>query len=500
MSPEPSNIAAGGHLVARQPATHNATRVRVTPTPNLAFILTATIAVLLLLVDTSHAAAETQIVVCSLIVIGLVMTGINRARNEQGRLDAFHPLVAPMIYVAFSFLAPTWWYFVMGEPVGLLGTTIPIAQETPTLLAIGVIGFSAGACLRFPPRTSAPVHKISPEPEWLVILGRACVLGLITLEAVNAASGRVLSRGVGQVEVAAHSTISALLVTTLSALVGPVAIGGVTLILMGHRITRQRHVLAHFDWVMVFAMILLIGATGSRGQALSVMILIALAYTQRSTRLTPLMAAAFVMLLFSLAVLQYRNAARDLSTPESASGILLGDMSVAAFTVGATAAQVPAAQGFASGRTVESAMIRQLPGPLARTLFGPPRDAGTQEFRNLIHLTNPNQGVGFSLPAEGYLNYGRAGILGFMCILGGFCAWAYARLNFASGRAVGVLYPIIMAGLPLGLRSDVLGATKSILYPMVIIWLALLVARRRAANGGTGASRLGRRSPVSGTP
>jgi hypothetical protein len=189
-----------------------------------------------------------------------------------------------------------------------------------------------------------------------------------------------------------------------------------------------------------------------------------------------------VMGMFGVGVLEYRTAARGAQSTDSASDILLGDMTVAAFTVGATAAAVPSDMPYQNGRTLGAAALRQLPSPIAIPLFGPAHDTGTWKFREIIGLSNPNFGVGFSLPADGYLNFGRVGVFGICGLLGMLFAWAYPRLDFASGRPLGLFYPVLVASLPFGLRSDALGTTKNLLYAMIV--LAVIMVASRASTPG----------------
>ena len=63
-----------------------------------------------------------------------------------------------------------------------------------------------------------------------------------------------------------------------------------------------------------------------------------------------------------------------------------------------------------------AAFERQLPSPIAIPLFGPPDDTAARRFRALVGFNNPNQGIGYSIPAEGYLNFGRFGVFG-ICLL-----------------------------------------------------------------------------------
>jgi hypothetical protein len=132
---------------------------------------------------------------------------------------------------------------------------------------------------------------------------------------------------------------------------------------------------------------------------------------------------------------------------------------------------------------------------MADALFGPPNDTAALQFRQIVGFNNPNNGIGYSIPAEGYLNFGRGGVFLLCAMLGLAFAWAYSRMDLVGGRTSGLVYPVLVAVLPFGLRSDSLGLTKSVLYAAIIIQAVLIAARqpseaRRAARGfGRVASR-----------
>jgi hypothetical protein len=243
-------------------------------------------------------------------------------------------------------------------------------------------------------------------------------------------------------------------------------------------LAKRERMLARFDWVLIGALILLIGLRGSRGNAIALLLVLTLAHVQRRGKVFAVAVGAIVMAVFGVVVLQYRSAAAGHATNASAADILIGDMTVAGFSTGATAEVVPHDVGYAHGATLVAALERQLPSPIAIPLFGPPNDTAARRFRNLVGFDNPNQGIGYSIPAEGYLNFGRVGVFGLCLGLGLAFAWAYARFDFDTARTTRLLYPVLVAVLPFGLRSDSLGLIKSVLYAAILIQVALVVARK----------------------
>jgi hypothetical protein len=296
----------------------------------------------------------------------------------------------------------------------------------------------------------------------------------MVLAAQAAAGGAVYTRGIGQITATSSKG--------LDAVTGPVALTAVIMILAAHRTAGRSRLMSWVDWGLIGTFIALTGLTGSRAGPISLLVLLTLAHTHRGGGVRAVVVSLVVMGMFGVGVLEYRTAARGAQSTDSASDILLGDMTVAAFTVGATAAAVPSDMPYQNGRTLGAAALRQLPSPIAIPLFGPAHDTGTWKFREIIGLSNPNFGVGFSLPADGYLNFGRVGVFGICGLLGMLFAWAYPRLDFASGRPLGLFYPVLVASLPFGLRSDALGTTKNLLYAMIV--LAVIMVASRASTPG----------------
>jgi hypothetical protein len=138
---------------------------------------------------------------------------------------------------------------------------------------------------------------------------------------------------------------------------------------------------------------------------------------------------------------------------------------------------VPSQVDFYWGSTYLEALKYMLPGPISRALFGDPTGTGVFAYRDLIDFHYPNQGFGFAVPTEAYLNFGFPGVAIVALGLGVLYAWAHAMaLRNRYGISM-LLYPLLVSYLAFGLRSDALNQLKNILYPLIICVLALALER-----------------------
>lgn len=77
--------------------------------------------------------------------IAAAIIGIRRSR-KSGKLDPFHPLVFPAIYVGVATLGPALWIWGTGDSLGYIGREF-LSPRTPLLLTLGVAGFIIGAAI-----------------------------------------------------------------------------------------------------------------------------------------------------------------------------------------------------------------------------------------------------------------------------------------------------------------------------------------------------------------
>lgn len=411
----------------------------------------------------------TLIYLMTILTLGLVGAGTLRVHSQRGRADIFHPMVIPVGYVAFSFLAPVFYSLVTDSAVGSLRQDFARSPETVGLLCLGIIGFAIGAWVPF----KTPYREVELRPvsgEVVLLAGRLSLLFPVVLATEGVVSFSVVSRGLDQTTRSTADSVGVL--AGLLTLLGPV------LILSGRRIINTRHLLGWPDVVVLGVLIVLLGATGARGDVIGIFLTVLVFYVWRGGRqfgsaLVVLASAA----VFAVAIGRYRALAAGGSTDGvSALQSLLGDMAVAASTTGSTAALVPQAAPFEMGSTIWAGLLRQVPGPVINSVMGAPDDTGTFRYRDLVGFSNPNQGLGFSIPAEGYLNFGAFGVFVLCLLFGLLAAWGYSRSRLVPSKAVHVFYPLLLANLPFALRSDILGITKGLLYPVIMTGIVFAVA------------------------
>lgn len=415
-------------------------------------------------IDTAYALGMATAAAAVVVTVGLAWS-----RQVLGRVDLFFPLVFPVLYVAVAFLAPLWVVTVTGERLGPL--TPSIADErTGGLMILGLTGFVAG-CLFGRPGVRRAGSPLAVDVGVLRIAGRGLLLLAGVLGVLAWAGGAVRTRGLDQV---AYGTDDVLRVTLdLASLTG-------VLLVLAASAYRSRALLAPVDIVLVLVVLVAQGASGRRGASVAVLLCILLVFASRRGRSVRAALGLVAVAAFAVVVLTYRNAATGKPAPTSAVRAVLSDLAAITYTTGATASLVPDVAPHAQGSTMVAAVLRLLPSPIINPLIGPATDTGSRRFRSLASISNPDLGVGYSITADGYLNFGAAGLL-MLCVALGFAlSWAYARFDLLNGRATGLLYAILLASLPILVRSDTLGFLKRWIYPAAIVWGVLVVSRSYA--------------------
>ena len=219
---------------------------------------------------------------------------------------------------------------------------------------------------------------------------------------------------------------------------------------------------------------------GSRAELLAPIVIILWGYGQRGTLriLHTSLLVVVVLLLFN-----YVGSNRALQAePNGFNAITRALLDTSSpYTITARVWEiVPKRADFYMGVTYLDSIKMLLPGPVSRNVFYESAETGSFAFRDLINFHDPNQGFGFSLPSEAYMNFGIAGVVAVSLLVGSLFGLFYKRSRVpVRGRASDYFYAILLSSLPYGLRSDALGQLKMTLYPLLILSLVLLLTRRR---------------------
>jgi len=202
----------------------------------------------------------------------------------------------------------------------------------------------------------------------------------------------------------------------------------------------------------------------------------------RKIRLTTIIVGVVLVAYLAQGISEYRsNPTARLGTKQNTLAVnTIEPLDTPAWITAQVAAQVPGKVPYQHGRTYLDATVRLLPGPIARAVFGSPTGTGAFFFKNdILHDTSTNQGYSFSFPSEAYLNFGPAGAFLVAVLLGLLLGWAWRRYPERPTRTNDLLYPILIATLPYGWRSDFLTQAKDVIYPLIILWGLFAVCSRR---------------------
>lgn len=192
--------------------------------------------------------------------------------------------------------------------------------------------------------------------------------------------------------------------------------------------------------------------------------------------------AATVVMFFAVARLRA-------ATAESLIERTMADISSPYLVTDWLTRYVPDPTGYLMGETYAATIPMLLPGPIARMLSGGDIGTGAYRFREVVGFHDPNQGFGFAMPAEAYLNFGMPGVFVIMALAAALIAFAHRRWVGWEMAEMGVLYALAIGAMPFGLRADALAQMKAIVFPMAIVGL-IIVMERRAATRVAARSRL----------
>jgi O-antigen polysaccharide polymerase Wzy len=395
----------------------------------------------------------------------------------------FHPLSLPFATLAVMSLGAALWVYFTHEAVGLLydpgygpviASTLAVAVSVTAgeALTLVVVGYIVGAGAAF--ALTKQANSTVVEQRWPMFRYRdmrRAGLTLMVLGAVSQLAVVALTRGstygANQVHYGLASILSNSAATALF-------VGLILVTLTASHTTkprRLRNLLRGSEWAALSLYISAVALTGDRAGLIAPIVYLAWIYSTQ-VRVIPLkwiVAGVLLALVCGTVIANYRQG--DGLSPGSPKVVIqnaVGDVSSSAWLTEQTVIYVPFTDGYMHGSTYLAAVESQLPGPVARAVGAPTRTASAV-FRNIIGFADPNQGFAESYPSEAYLNFGLVGCLGAGIFLGALMGWAWRKRRMTATRPRDLLYPVLLAGLVYGLRSDALTQIKDVLYPMLAL-------------------------------
>ncbi len=390
------------------------------------------------------------------------------------RGDWFHPAAFPLLYVATCASLPIAYVIAFSEP--LANPTIQSFDITPRLIAVfalTVVALAAGiaAGIRLP-RLPRLTRERRVEFRHVLYAGRAVLLVALGSRLFTVITTYGLPYGTGSVTFG--------LTGALQAIAGVALLAGTVVVVLAN-VRLRRRTLAFPDLALLGSFAFATLLAGSRGELLAPALFVLFAHHTyvRKVGFAPLATAAIVLLVVFQGVSGARAGQGFLADPRLGVERTLGSIATPIQVQSLVMQRVPSRQGYLGGSTYVASAVRQVPGPIANAALGPPDDTASFELRRILEQTNPNFGYGFSLPSEGYLNFGLLGVPLVMVLVGGLLGWAYRQQVPRPSRPVHLLYPILVATLPIAFRSDAVEQMKLVLYPMLLLTAVLYLSSWR---------------------
>jgi hypothetical protein len=405
------------------------------------------------------------------------------ALRRKGRHEGwFHPLSLPLAAVAIMSLAAPLWVQATHERAGLLYSPgyvpagAPLAASLSAVacaaLVLVVVGYLAGAVTALAVTRPAP-PAVGPafrcrDMRWA---GFALLCAGSLSQALVTHLGAGTPYGADQLQYGVASLLADGATTAvLAGLVIVNAAGAHTA-----RVTRLRDLLRSREWVALALYMLAVATSGQRAGLIAPAVYVAWAYSTqvRAIRLRWAVAGVAVALAGAAVIAGYRSG--EGLSPGSPAAIMrsaAGDVSSPAWLTQQTVMYVPSGTPYLHGSTYLAAAEAQLPGPVSRETGATSRTASAV-FRDITGFWDPNQGFAESYPSEAYLNFGLPGCLCAGLFLGVLMGWAWRKHGETAARPRDLLYPVLLAGLVYGFRSDALTQVKDVLYPMLAVWAGM---------------------------
>jgi hypothetical protein len=279
-------------------------------------------------------------------------------------------------------------------------------------------------------------------------------------------------RGVGQVERTVLDSVNVALQISV--------VVAITLLLVANA-GSKKILNTVTEWIQALLPGLAVGATGARSLlVVSMLVLVAgiALKSQRSiVKTTVLLGGAVGALVL---ILLYRTRTTQIGFErvyEATAGSIKNSIAL-------TMTYVPADSPFRMGETVAHSVINLIPSPIIAFLGWEGTESGASAFRNIIDFRNSNSGLGYSLAAEGYLNFGVSGMVAFSGVLGLSMAYLWQRASLKPTSALDLLYVALFAVFPSVWRADSLALFKTSVYTLILFAGAMMYARKPSGDFG----------------
>jgi hypothetical protein len=413
----------------------------------------------------------------------LVVAALVALAHKGRHAGWFHPLSLPFATLAIMSLGAILWVYFTHQTVGLLydtgnrpagasslGAAVSVtACEALTLVVVGYIVGVGVAFARTKQAKPAVVEQRRPMFRYRDM--RHAGLMLMVLGAVSQLTVGALERGTTYGANQLHYGLTSILAPGAAT---ALFVGLILVTLTASHTTkpkRLRNLLRGSEWTALCFYFSAVALTGQRAGLIAPTVYFVWVYSTQVRVIAPKWIVVGVLLALAggTVIANYRQDTGLLPrSPSVVIGNAVGDVYSSAWLTEQTVIYVPSMAPYMHGSTYVAAVESQLPGPLARAVGSPTRTA-TAVFRNIIGFSDPNQGFGESYPSEAYLNFGLAGCLGAGLFLGALMGWAWRKHRVTATRPRDLLYPVLLAGLVWGFRSDALTQIKDVLYPMLAV-------------------------------
>lgn len=360
-----------------------------------------------------------------------------------------------------------------------LGRTVP--EGVDSLLVLVSASFAVGSAIRFRrvPLSPSP-NRVRQNTNTLHRLGRWALGLALAHAAYSALTSSVELRGVGHLDRGLESSIY--VGVGLLRMVG-------TLAVLTPSQNNTKLVQRWYDWILILGPGILLATLGSRAVlATSLLLLLAVYLAKGTVGIGRITLAMLTVYFATAAILVYRSSGPWVSIFDFES-VFDNTAKVVWNTVALTFAYVPSSYDYQLGGTYAVGALFLLSGPVARS-FVVEGQTGTAAYRELVGFGSPNHGLGFSVPAEAWLNFGSVGIVLVPFLLAAFLAltWSWSDMRTLTARTS--IYFILFAQFAVIWRSDSVGMFKVPIYSAIILAAFALIAHSRPlSRKATGAHR-----------